>query len=168
MEFAQRLQLRQAGVPISDEDLVEAATLQDKNKVLERMQQQKQQASQLQQQQMQMQMQEVQSKIQLAQARSVADQGLGLERVSRVQENEALAVERRAAAEKDHDAAFLDLIKALKEIDTMDISHIRELIQLSHQIKAQEAMIDNPEMAKSPGTSGTNMVKNPTQPQARG
>lgn len=168
MEFAQRLQLRQAGVPISDEDLVEAATLQDKNRVLENMQKQKQQAAQLQQQQMQMEMQEAQSRIQLAQARSVADQGLGLERVSRVQENEALAVERRAAAEKDHDAAFLDLIKALKEIDTMDISHIRELIQLSNQIKAQEQALENPQMAGNPSTSGAKMVKNPTsQPQVR-
>ena len=143
MEFAQRLQLRQVGVPITDEDLLESATLQGKNKIIENMQRQKQAMAQQQQMQMQAQMQEAQARTELAKSRAIADRGLGAERMSRIQENEALAVERRAAAEKDHDAAFLDLIKALKEIDGMDIDHIQRLIGLSHQIKSQEQMVEN-------------------------
>ncbi len=171
MEFAQRLQLRQVGVPITDEDLLEAATMQGKKQIIENMQQQKQQAAQQQQMVMQMQMQEASSRIELSKAQSVANQGLGLERVSRVQENEALAVERRAAAEKDRDAGFLDLVKALKEIDTMDINHIKELITLSHQIKAHEAGIEQG-MVQNQGTSGAKMAKNtqtrPTRPASGG
>ena len=107
------------------------------------MQRQKQAMAQQQQMQMQAQMQEAQARTELAKSRAIADRGLGAERMSRIQENEALAVERRAAAEKDHDAAFLDLIKALKEIDGMDIDHIQRLIGLSHQIKSQEQMVEN-------------------------
>lgn len=145
LEFAQRLQLRQAGVPITDEDLLDAATMHGKKQIIENMQKQKQQAMQMQQQQMQIEMGEIQARTELQKARAVADRGLGLERVSRVAENQALAIEREAAAERDKDEAFLNLIKTLKEIDTMDIEHINKLMAISHMIKNQEA-IENPKV----------------------
>ena len=85
------------------------------------------------------QMQQQQAQTELAQARAVADRGLGLERVSRVQENQALAVERRAEAEKDHDAAILNLVKAMKEIDTIDIDNIAKIVSLSKIVSQREA-----------------------------
>jgi hypothetical protein len=145
MNFAQVLQLRtEAGVPIPDEYLLEAATIQDKKKLIEVIQKKQQQQEQMQQQQQQLQMAELQSRIDLAKARATADEGLGVERYSRVEENKALAVERRAAAIKDHESGFLDMVKALKEIEDIDISSVRKLIELSHLIKANEAAL-NPE-----------------------
>jgi hypothetical protein len=138
MQFAQMLQLHEAGVPITPEDLLEAATLQNKNKIVENMQKRMQEQAQAQQAQSEAQIQLQAAQTELAQARSIADRGLGLERVSRVEENKALAVERRAAAEKDKDAAFLDLIRAIKELDGMDIDHISRLIEMANVIKAQE------------------------------
>lgn len=138
MEFAQLLQLKEIGVPIPDSSLLEAATLQHKKKLVETIEAQQQAQSQMQQQQNQLQMAQVQSQIDLAQARTVADKGLGLERVSRVEENKALALERRAAAEKDHDMALLNLIKALKEVEGIDINHIEKLLSLSNIMKAHE------------------------------
>lgn len=138
MQFAQMLQLREVGVPITDEDLLEAATLQGKSDMLENMQAQKQQAMQMQMQQMQLDMQEQMANIDLAKARATADTGLGYERVSRVEENEALAVERRAAAEKDHEVGFLNMVKALKEIDSIDIEQVNKLVTLSQMIKQHE------------------------------
>jgi len=138
MQFAQMLQLHEAGVPITPEDLLEAATLQNKNKIVENMQKRMQEQAQAQQAQSQAQIQLQAAQTELAQARSIADRGLGLERVSRVEENKALAIERRAAAEKDKDAAFLDLIRAIKELDGMDIEHIGRLIDMANIIKAQE------------------------------
>lgn len=158
MEFAQRLQLREAGVPITDEDLMEAATMQGKKQIIENMQKQKQQAQQMQQQQMQIEMQEIQARTELQKARAIADRGLGLERASRVQENEALAVERQANAEKDRDAGFLDLIKSLKEIDSMDIEHIHRLIEISHMIKNQDEMLNN-QTQTTPSTSKKQITK---------
>ena len=83
----------------------------------------------------------MQSRVELAKARAQADRGLGVERLSRVQENEALAEERRAAAVKDEDQALLNLVKTLKEIDSVDIQSIEKLIQLSGFLKQQEAGI---------------------------
>jgi hypothetical protein len=138
MELAQRLQLREAGVPISNEDIMDVTTMQGKKKVMENMAKAEQAQQQAQQMQQQLAMQEIQSKIKAQDALATANQGLGVERLSRVEENEALAIERRAAAEKDHDIALLNLIKALKEVDGIDIGHIEKLLSLSNIMKAQQ------------------------------
>ena len=139
MEFAQLLQLREIGVPIPDDVLLESATLQNKKKLIEAVQRNTQQQQQMAQAQQQAQVQEAQARTELAQARAVADRGLGLERVSRVEENHALSIERKAAAEKDKDIAFLNLVKALKEIDDMDLGHLERLLELSQNVKEREA-----------------------------
>lgn len=139
MQFAQLLHLREAGVPISTKDLLEASTMQGKNKIIENAMAQEQQAQQMQQMQMQMAMQEQQSKIQLAQARSVADESLGHERMSRIAENQSLAVERMHEANKDDAMAALDRVKALKELESMDIEHLGKLIGLLQAFKNQES-----------------------------
>jgi hypothetical protein len=135
MEFLQLFQLKQMGVPIPDARLIEAATIQHKTEIMQEMQQQAQQMQQMQMQQAQTQMQELQSRIKLAEARAVADQGLGVERMSRVQENQALAEERRAQAHKDDESALLEKVKALKELEMLDITHLEKLIQMANMLK---------------------------------
>ena len=138
MQFAQLIQLRELGVPITNEDLLDAATIQNKQKLIDNMARQQQQAQQMQQQQQQVEMQELKSRAELSQARAIADRGLGLERLSRIQENEALAEERRASAVKDEEVALLNMVKALKEIDGIDIQHIEKLAALARMLKEQE------------------------------
>src|SRR6267142_2048035 len=95
MNFAQLLQLKEVGVPIPDDQLLEAATIQNKKKLIEAVQAQQQQAQQMQQMQMQVALGEQKARTELAQSRAIADRGLGVERLSRVEENKALAQERR-------------------------------------------------------------------------
>lgn len=140
MQFAQLLQLREVGVQIPDHILLDACTLQNKNELIQAVQEQQQQALESQQQQSQLAMQEQQAKIELANARALADRGLGIERASRVQENQALAVERRAAAIKDQEIGLLNLVKALKEIDYADLEHIEKLLALNNIVKADSAV----------------------------
>ena len=137
MQFAQLLQLRELGVPIPDETLLDSSTLQNKKQLIEAVSQQKQQQQQMQQMQMQSQMAEADARTKLAQARTVADQGLGIERISRVQENQALAQERKAQAVKDEEIGLLNLVKALKEIETIDLGHLEQLIRIANTIKTQ-------------------------------
>lgn len=149
MQFAQLLQLKELGVPIPDASLIDAATLQDKDKMLQQMQQQQEQQQQMQQIQMQWQMEESQARTQLAQARTMADQGLGAERFSRIDENRALGVERRAKAVADDNMALLNFVKAMKEIENIDIGHLQQIISIQQMIKQQEAVkeesINNPQ-----------------------
>lgn len=145
MQFAQMIQLRQLGVPITDEDLIESATLQGKKKLVENMQRQKQQMAQMQQQQMQLQqqeammnMQEAQARIKMTEASAVAADGLGVERLSRVAENQALVDERRAKAEQARSTGILEIIKAAKELETIDINQTKQVIELLELINAQQ------------------------------
>lgn len=144
LQFAQLIQLRSIGVPIPDESLIEAATIQDKNKLIELMQQNMQQQQQMQMATQQAQIQEAQARTQLAQARAIADEGLGIERMSRIQENQALAEERRAAAIKDEYSGLLDLIKSMKEIENIDIEQIEKLITMAHMVKEKEQAAQTP------------------------
>lgn len=139
MQFAQMLQLREAGVPITDEDLLQAATMQNKDKMLENMQKQKQAEAEAQQMQMQVAIQEQQARTELAKARAYADTGLAEERLSRIPENRALALERVAEANKDRELATLNKVKAMKELDDIDISQIQKLLALAEILKANEA-----------------------------
>ena len=54
-------------------------------------------------------------------------------------ENFALAEERRAEAVQNENQALLNFVKAAKELEGIDISHIQELLEMQGIIKAQEA-----------------------------
>lgn len=159
MQFAQMLQLHEAGVPITTEDLLESSTLQGKKKFIENALKQQQAQQQIQQMQNQVDAQEQQVRINLAYARADADSGLGLERLSRIQENKALAIERRAEAEKDKELALLNFVKALKEIEGIDIQHLEKLLSLNKIMEAKESDSRerlHPELA-SPEASRSNI-----------
>jgi hypothetical protein len=173
MQFAQLLQMREAGIPVPDDVLLEASTMQNKKELIEAINKAQQQQAQMQQQQMQSQMQLQQAQANLANARAAADQGLGLERISRVEENQALAIERRAQAVRDEDAGLLDKVRALKELEEMDIVHLEKLIALSQMLKQQDAesvvQKDQEQKASVARLMAQQMSLNPNlQPQGAG
>ena len=135
LQFAQLLQLREAGVQIPDDVLLKASTVQNKKELVDAVTAQQQEQAQMQQMQVEAAIAEQQARTELAQARAVADKGLGLERVSRVEENQAFAIERIAEAQKDRAARDLDMVKALKEIEDVDITQLSRLIELSEKLR---------------------------------
>ena len=139
MQFAQLLQLREVGVNITQQDLINAATIQGKNKIIENMVNEQQQMAQAQQSQAQAAMQLQQAQINMANARAMADQGLAVERTSRVSENQASAIERQAEAFKDNEMATLNLVKAIKELQSIDIAHLESVFRLLDVIKGQQS-----------------------------
>lgn len=143
LQFAQLMQLKELGVAIPDETILQATTLQNKNDLIKTIEAQQQAQQQAQQMQQQAAIEELQAKTNLLYARSQADYGLGVERMSRVQENKALAEERKAAAAKDEDLALLNLVKALKEIDDIDITQIQKLLSLGRLVKGQEMNVES-------------------------
>lgn len=138
MQTIQLLELKKLGIPVPDSVILDSITVQNKTQLIQAISQQQQQASQQQQAASQIQMQEVQARTQLAQARAQADMGLAQERTSRVAENQALAVERVAQAKKDDEIALLNFIRALKELDSMDLDHLQKLFTIHQSVKNQE------------------------------
>lgn len=142
LEFVQLLHLREVGVPVPDDVLLETCTLQNKNDLVQRIQQQQQAQQQQAQQQQQLEMQQLAMQNELVQSQVEANKGMGIERMSRIAENQALAEERRAKAIHDEDAALLNLVKALKEIDTADLDQLQKLLTMQGMVKAQEMQND--------------------------
>lgn len=135
MQFAQLLNLRELGIPVPAEILVETSTLQNKEKLINALGMQEQQAAQAAQAQQEAQVELLKAQIEDLHARAVANQGLGHERASRIHENQALAVERRAAAHKDMEQADLDKVRALKELATVDLEQIHKAIEILKMIQ---------------------------------
>jgi hypothetical protein len=160
MQFAQMLQLREAGVPIPPAALLEASTLQKKNELVKAIAQQEQQQSQLAQAQLQQQIQLQQAEINLANSTASANESLGIERISRVNENQALALERKAQASRDEMSGLLDLTKALKEIESIDIASLEKLITLGRMVKEAEE-----KKPVEPGLQVPQPNLSPVQPQ---
>ena len=150
MQFAQMLYLREAGVPISDTMLIEASTIQDKKKIIDELQRKEQEAQQQQQIQNELAAEAQRAQTRLYESQATANEGLGIERLSRVQENQALAQERRAAAVKDQDMAILNLVKAIKELDDIDLAHIEKLIAINNLVKAQTEQVKQVQQVPGP------------------
>lgn len=131
MAFQQALYLKEAGIPVTSEFLLEMSTLQNKGDLIKAVVEQEKAQAQQQQMAQQLQMQELQARANLANARAAADKGLAVERVSRVNENEALSIERRAQA-------VLDEVKAAKELQSMDIDQLQRLVDILAAIKGQQ------------------------------
>lgn len=138
MQFAQLLQLRELGIPIPDEILIESATIQNKKELIDALKAQAQSQSQASQQQAQLQNELISAEVKMATARAEADRGLGLERISKINDNQQLAEERKAEAVKDREIGLLNLVKALKEIESVDLQQLEKIMTLSALVKREE------------------------------
>lgn len=138
-EFTQRLALKSMGVNITDEELIDSSSLHDKKKIRDRIEAQSQAAQQAQQVQMQMQMQNQAVVTESLQSKAESDRALAEERVAKIQLDQALNVERIARSEEDQTASVLNLIKAIKELEGIDISNLHAKLALLRDLQGQEA-----------------------------
>lgn len=137
-QFAQLLQMREIGIPVPTNLLLEASTLQNKKELIDAIQQQEQQQQQMQKQEQEAQIEVLKAQIHDLKAKAMANEGLGVERASRVQENQALAIERRAAAHRDEDLGMLDRVKAAKELTTMDLDHLMRAVEILQALTGKD------------------------------
>ena len=130
--------LHSLGMPVGTEffeELIDSSTLQNKKKLVDAIQQNQQAQSQMQEMQAKTVTDKQQAEIKELLARSEANAGLGLERASRVTENRALAIQRLSESEKDKQLATLNLVKAMKELEDMDMGQLERLYALSQSLK---------------------------------
>ena len=129
--FKQALYLKELGLPITTKFLMEMSSFQNKPEQIKEMLEQEQQQQQMAQQQQQMEMMELQQRAKSLDAKAFADKGLGVERLSRVGENEGLEISRRSQA-------ALDEVRAVKELQGMDIEQLRNLVDVLEVIKSRQ------------------------------
>lgn len=132
--YFQLLQLVELGAPIPWEDILEAAPLQGKTALLEKMQQRAEQ------QQVQQQKIDEAERLEMALTTSQVEQNTALaeERRARVLADIGLAKERMSEQAQNYSKAMLDNARTAKEIQDMDRKPLLEVMKLAAEIRMAE------------------------------
>jgi uncharacterized transporter YbjL len=149
-EFIQLNALKAMGVNITDAELIDASNLHDKKKIKDRMQAESQAAQQQQQQQMQMAMENQAVLTHAANSKAASDEALGAERLAKIELDKALNAERIARSEEDRTAGVLNLVKAVKELEGMDIDSLMKKIQILQSLEMGQESKENKTKTQNP------------------
>jgi len=137
-QFVQLAALKMMGVPVSDEELVRNSSLHDKKPMAERFKAQAEAAQQQEQMQTKLAMEQQAIISESAHAKAQSDQALAAERMEKIHLDQALNAERISRAEEDRTAGVLNLVKALKELDTMDIELIQKKLEILNSMEMSQ------------------------------
>ena len=138
-QFATMVALKEKGIiNIPDELLIKASTMQNKQELIDYMNNMAKQQAQAQQKETEITAQLQQAETNLANSRAAADMGLAQERLAKIEDNRTQAIANLAEANKDDEQATLDKIKALKELETIDFANLERLIRLVNTVKLSE------------------------------
>ncbi len=142
--YYQLLQLVALGAPIPWEDIMEAAPLQGKTELIEKM------AQRAEQQDIQQQKMDEAEQIQKALEMSQIDQNTALaeERRARVLSDIGLARERSSESEQNYAKALLDNAKTVKEIQDMDRKRLLDVMSLAADISIKQEQKFERQLAK--------------------
>ena len=112
-------------------------TIQNKDRIIQKMQA-NQKAMQEQQQKMaelQMQQMQVDNETKLSYAN--AQDGLAKERVAKIQTDMAVAEDKLKRAHTEDTAALLNVLKALKELDGMDLTQLEQKLNILNALQPE-------------------------------
>lgn len=146
-ETQQQLQLQQllhfrevTGIDIPPKVILQASTLQNKDELIQAVEEREQAASQQQQKMAELQMQQMQVDTKTKLSYASSQDALAAERIAKVSLDKALNVERIQRAEEDKTAAVLNLVKAVKEIQGMDLDMLLRGLETVNVLKQSEGI----------------------------
>ena len=138
MTARQLFELQQLGYPIPVEYMLETVDIQDKQGLIQAIKQQQEAQAQQAQQMQQLQQMQLQAEMQAMGAKAKSDEALAAERISRVGENESLAIERQANAQEARDRGVLDKIKAVKEIQSIELQQLADSLNILSALEGEQ------------------------------
>lgn len=147
LELSKLMYAKESGIPIADEDIIDALAIQNKGKILAGIERRTKEAAERQNKIEQLQMQQIQVENETKRAYAHSQHGLAEERIAKIQLDKALNAERLQRAQEDKSQAVLNLIKAVKELQGMDIQNLMQSLDVVDRIKAQEQQEVNQEVS---------------------
>jgi hypothetical protein len=142
LEFKQLFEMIQAGIlpnsPEVQQVLIKTAPLQNKTDLLKAMETAAQAQAQAAQAQQQAEMMTAQAQAQLYQSQAKANDAIGNERNSKVEENRAMAIEKIKEAQSKNEQAELDKARAIKELSTIDLKHLQSALQILRLLEGEK------------------------------
>ena len=142
MALQKAIFLQQAGVPIPPTYLIDQMNLPDKDKLIEGMMQQEKAKAEQEQQMMQLQMQQMHVENETKMSYAEGQQALAIERLNKTKLDAALSAERLQRADEDRTASALNMIKAVKELQGMDLDHIERSLRVVEQLTPEKPALD--------------------------
>lgn len=133
-QYMQLLALKGMGMPVPDSLIIKNSNLhgkQELNEILDAQAKQQQEAIQKQEE---LQMAQMQVMTDGIEAKAKSDQALAMERMSTIGLKNAEQAERQQKAETDRTAAELNFVKALKELNEMDLNGMAQKIQMLNSL----------------------------------
>jgi len=132
--YYQLLQLREIGIAIPDDEIIDAAPLQGKTRLRAKMQE----IAQAQQEAAKIEMETANRQAQLEASQIDNNLALAQERRARVVADIGLARERISEAEQNKAKALLDNAKTFAEIEDLDRNHFLEVMRFAHETTIAE------------------------------
>ena len=136
LEAQQLIYIKEMGGPIEWSDILPKLTIQNKDELLEKMAAREKAAAESQQQMAQLQMQQMQVDNETKMSYARSQDGLAQERVAKIQLDKALNTERISRSQEERTASLINLIKADKELQGMDIEHLGNTVNILTQLQA--------------------------------
>lgn len=156
LELAQLLHVREIiGDLMPMNRIIDAMTIQNKDELIQEIKANQEAAQKQQQQVTQLQMQQLQVENQTKLAYAASQHGLAKERIAKIQLDKALNEERIQRAKEDRTNSVLNLVKAAKELQGIDLDNMQKALAMLDALKAGEEISEVP---LSPEASPTTQV----------
>ncbi len=120
------------------ERILETMYIQNKDELKQKMQEYQQAQAQQQQQMQQLQMQQIQVDNATKISYAHSQEGLAQERVAKIQTDMAIAQDKLKKSQQEDTASLLNLVKIMKELETMDTEHLMQKVEMLHRINELE------------------------------
>ena len=138
LELAQLFELQQRfGDVFPPEEILEVMTIQNKDRIMEKIMasQKAQQEQQKKQSEMQMQQMQVEMQVKISDAES--KQALAKEREAKIVTDIAVAEDKLKRAQTEDTASLLNIIKAIKELEGMDLSYLAQKLEILQNLQPE-------------------------------
>lgn len=141
-QFVQLMALKSMGVPVPDSLVIKNSNLHNKKDLEQSLNQQALQDKAVQDAQVQLQMEQLSIANKAVDSKAEADHSLAAERLAKIQLDQALNVERINRAEEDRSAGLLNLIKAVKELQGMDLDSLKKKLDILNSIPMPNVAVE--------------------------
>jgi len=150
LEFIQYMNLKEMGLPVPSDILIDKAPIHNKKELKEAIMKAEQAQAQAEQQAQQLQLQNMATENETKLSFSHAQHALAAERMAKIQEERAVNAERMQRADEERTGAILNLIKAFKELQGMDVDQLAKKVQILNALTGEVKEGQN-EKVRKPG-----------------
>lgn len=145
-ETQEQLQLQQllyfretTGIPIPASLIIKASTLQNKDELIQAIEQEEKAKAEQEKKMAELQMQQLQIDNQAKLSYAASQEGLAAERKAKIQTDMAVAQDKLRKSEQEDTHSLLNVVKALKELQGMDLDNLSKQLEVLFSIEQGSA-----------------------------